>query len=303
METEPHTWDDGTVTTAATCTETGMGTYTCAACGEVKTETIPASGHAYGPWTSLNEAEHRRICGNDSGHVETEPHTWDAGTVTKAATCTDAGVRTYTCSVCGGVKTETIPASGHAYGPWEPYTATQHRRVCGNDSSHVETELHTWNAGTVTTAATCTKAGVRTYTCSVCGGVKTERIPASGHAYGPWEPYTATQHRRVCGNDSSHVETEPHTWDEGTVTTAATCTETGVRTYTCTVCGGAKTETIDPMGHTSPDENGNCARCQTHLKDIVDPNACPYCGQTHGGLFGWLVSLIHTLLFRLFGKK
>lgn len=41
-------------------------------------------------------------------------HTWDAGVVTKEATCTEAGVKTYTCS-CGATYTEDIPAKGHNY--------------------------------------------------------------------------------------------------------------------------------------------------------------------------------------------
>ena len=72
---------------------------------------------------------------------------------------------------------------------------------------------HTWNSGTVTTAATCTKAGVRTYTCTGCSQTKTEAIPATG----------------------------VHTWNSGAVTTAATCAKAGVRTYTCTGCGTTKT--------------------------------------------------------------
>lgn len=42
---------------------------------------------------------------------------------------------------------------------------------------------HTWNDGVVTTPATCTAAGVKTYTCTVCGATKTEEIPAAGHKY------------------------------------------------------------------------------------------------------------------------
>lgn len=41
-------------------------------------------------------------------------HTWDAGVVTKEATCTEAGVKTFTCS-CGATYTEDIPAKGHNY--------------------------------------------------------------------------------------------------------------------------------------------------------------------------------------------
>ena len=50
------------------------------------------------------------------------PHSWDDGVVTKAATCTEDGIRTYTCSIGGETRTEAIPATGHKYGE---YTVTK----------------------------------------------------------------------------------------------------------------------------------------------------------------------------------
>lgn len=79
-------------------------------------------------------------------------HDFGSGAVTKEPTCTEAGVRTYTCSLCGETKTEAIPAKGHAY-------------------------------QTSVKEPTCTEAGLRTYTCSLCGETKTETIPAKGHSY------------------------------------------------------------------------------------------------------------------------
>lgn len=75
-----HTWDEGKVTTPATCKDEGVKTYTCTGCGETKTEAI----------AKLNE------------------HTWDAGKVTKEATTEAEGEKTYTCTVCGATKTEVI---------------------------------------------------------------------------------------------------------------------------------------------------------------------------------------------------
>ena len=75
-----HTWDEGKVTTPATCEKEGVKTYTCE-CGETKTEAIPATGE----------------------------HTWNAGVVTTDPTETADGVKTYTCTVCGKKTTEAIP--------------------------------------------------------------------------------------------------------------------------------------------------------------------------------------------------
>lgn len=115
-------------------------------------------------------------------------HTWDAGVVTKEATCTEAGVKTYTCTTCSATKTEEIPATGH-----------------------------TWNDGEVTTAATCTEAGVKTYTCTVCNATKPEAIEALGHD-----------------------------WNEPTVVYAANGNN-GTKTYACRRegCTATNTENID----------------------------------------------------------
>lgn len=108
------------------------------------------------PGTSTTVNKESASSGGSSGGSYTPPaqhtHTWNAGVVTKEPACTEAGVKTYTCTTCGATKTEEIPATGH-----------------------------TWNDGEVTTAATCTEAGVKTYTCTVCNATKPEAIEALGH--------------------------------------------------------------------------------------------------------------------------
>ena len=85
---------------------------------------------------------------SDTPHV----HTWDEGKVTTEPTCTEKGVKTYTCTVCKETKTEAVAALGHK-----------------------------WDDGKVTTEPTCTEAGVKTYTCTVCKETKTEELAALGH--------------------------------------------------------------------------------------------------------------------------
>ena len=160
-------------------------------------------------------------------------HIWDAGVVTKEATCTEAGEITYTCEVCKETKTETIAAKGHTYSTeWtidkeatctEAGSKSHHCTECDakTDETEIAAKGHTWDAGKVTKEATCTEAGEITYTCEVCKETKTEAIAAKGH-----------------------------TWDAGVVTKEATCTEAGEKTYTCEVCKETKTETIAAKGHT-----------------------------------------------------
>lgn len=94
-----------------TCTEAGYtGDSVCTACGNVKVPgtTIPANGHA-----------------------------WDNGTTTKEAACTNAGVKTFTCTNCSAAKTEQIPALGHTAPDTNGKctrcgsTLVQHCKFCG----------------------------------------------------------------------------------------------------------------------------------------------------------------------------
>lgn len=114
------------VTKAATCTETGIKTYTCS-CGDSYTETIPALGHSFSTaWTTDVEptctaagskSHHCTRCGakNSITEIPATGHTWDSGKVTKAATCTEDGEKTCTCTKCGATKTEVIKATGHKF--------------------------------------------------------------------------------------------------------------------------------------------------------------------------------------------
>lgn len=70
------------------------------------------------PGTSTTVNKESASSGGSSGGSYTPPaqhtHTWNTGVVTKEATCTEAGVKTFTCS-CGATYTEDIPAKGHNY--------------------------------------------------------------------------------------------------------------------------------------------------------------------------------------------
>ena len=124
-------------------------------------------------------------------------------------------------------------------------------------------EEHTHSyAQQITTEATCTTKGVITYTC-LCNDTYTEEIPVLGHdeithqAQGPtcteigWEEYV-TCDREGC-DYTTYVElpaTGNHTWNNGEITTEPTCTKTGVKTFTCTVCTTAtKTEDVKALTH------------------------------------------------------
>ena len=128
----------------------------------------------------------------------------------KVATCKDSGYTGDTCCVdCGEVITK------------------------GTIIEKLTT--HTYDAGFVTTAATCEEEGIKAYTCTVCGAVKEELIDALGHDYGAWVSISTEQHQRVCSHDVTHVETETHDLTY-TIVTPSTLNSTGSAKYTCSIC-------------------------------------------------------------------
>ncbi|MDD6159300.1 MAG: hypothetical protein PUC52_07750 [bacterium] len=104
-----HDWDEGTEITVPTCETAGEMLYTCLACGNTRKEPVPAKGHDWGEWSKTDEKVHQRVCAHDATHVEAQEHSWDEGAVTKEPTIVSKGVKTYTCPVCNGTKTEELP--------------------------------------------------------------------------------------------------------------------------------------------------------------------------------------------------
>ena len=108
---------------------------------------------------------------------------------------------------------------------------------------------HSYDSGKVTTAPTCTKEGVKTYTCTVCNATVTEAVAKTGHTY-----------------------------DGGKVTKEATCTEDGVKTYTCTGCGATNTETISKTGHSYKSQVTKEATC---AEEGVKTVTCEKCNSSY----------------------
>ncbi len=215
MNKAAHTWNEGVVTTHATCTTDGVKTYTCDVCKHTKTVTIPKVDHQY-EWKhdETNHWQECSVCGNTidkaehtyaphkceetatctkagCGYVKSAgQHSWNDGEVTTPATCTTDGVKTYTCKVCSETKTETIKASGHSLTKVEAV------------------------------AATCTEGGNNEYyTCSVCKKVfKADKTT---------ETTVADETLAALGHKLTKTDAK-----------AATCTEPGnSEYYTCGNCG------------------------------------------------------------------
>lgn len=188
--------------------------------------------------------------------TESGDHDWTENTAKRQEpTCTADGSAFYSCSTCGGTKTENLPATGHQYGEpawtWIGYESASATFICANDASHEETVAAAVTSA-VTKEPTCTEDGLRTYTASVTFGEKN---------------YTDTKTEGI-------KATGEHVWDNGVVTTEPTCTAKGVKTYTCTKCSATKTEELNALGH-----NYETKRTEpTCEKDGKEEEVCSHCG-------------------------
>ena len=204
-------------------------------------------------------------------------HHWDQGEIITEATCTEEGEKKFTCSICGDEKTEKVSATGHQHTEIRNkkeatcketgYSGDTWCKDCGKKilpgQTIAKTENHSWDAGKVTTKATCTEEGEKTFTCSICGDKKTEKISATGHQHTEIRNkkeatcketgYSGDTWCKDCGKKilpgQTIAKTENHSWDAGKVTTKATCTEEGEKTFTCSICGDEKTEKVSATGH------------------------------------------------------
>ncbi len=260
----------------ATCEKDGSKTVTtsCSVCDYVisvqDNVVIPATGHAWGQWkhdaaTAEADATHTRVCSKDASHTQTKACDFTSQ-VTQNQTSDLPEITTYTCKDCGYFYTkETKPALGHThkygapvadYASGEAFVESKeytHTATCtgeGTCSQPTKTDKCTFDNGVETKAATCTEPGVKTFTCSGCGGTYTVAIPATDHAWGQWSHDAATAedkatHTRVCANDASHKETKSCDFT-AKVTQEATLDQPEITTYTCKDCGYFYTKETAP---------------------------------------------------------
>ncbi len=245
-----HTYDREVVNpiylkTAATCKQYAVYYKSCV-CGAKGTETFEDesgdyASHVYDDttWGYKGETGHAHLCKTDgcNEHDTIVAHTGGTATCKTRATCTDCHQEygTLDCTNhTGSLSTDWRGKDDNKH--WQVWSCCG-AQVSGTDEAHNGTK---WTVGEVTTPATCMTAGVRTYTCEVCGKVKTEEISATGHDFtGDTYLSNGTQHWKKCKDcgfeDTAHPESHNVVTDEAK---PATTTETGLTEGKhCDVCG------------------------------------------------------------------
>ena len=316
-----HSWNDGEITLQPTCLATGRKTYTCTVCLKTKTETVDALGHdlashvaqaatclgigwdAYVTCSRCDYTTYKEI--PSLGHDEI-PHE------AKAATCMAIGWDAYvTCSRCDYTTYKENSVLGHDF-PTDTWQndSDNHWKKCTRCDAIAEKAEHTWNNGEITTAPTCTTAGLKTYTCTVCHATKEETMNALGHdeishegkdatcAGDGWKPYVTCS--RCDYTTYEKIDALNHNFIRHSAK-AATCTESGWNTYvTCSRCGYTNYKKIDALGHdftggtwqSDTDQHWKqCSRCEAvgemaqHVGGTAtckDSAVCATCAQTYG---------------------
>lgn len=190
-----------TVTKQPTCTAEGVKTFRCS-CGDSYTETISAAGHVFGAYVYNNDATEAAdgtetaactICGakdtrTAAGTKIAHVHNYTA-VVTKAATCAEEGIKTYTCS-CGSSYTEAVPVIAHSFGEY----------VYNDD-------------------ATTEKDGTKTATCSVCGVTDTVTAEGTKKSLPSWYdehpgiPLNVATGNQIDGSLEAYFDPGQFNWD------------------------------------------------------------------------------------------
>lgn len=204
-------------------------------------------------------------------------HHWDQGEIITEATCTEEGEKKFTCSICGDEKTEKVSATGHQHTEIRNkkeatcketgYSGDTWCKDCGkkilSGQAIAKTEDHSWNQGEITKEPTCKEEGEKTFTCSICGNTKTEKVSTTDHQHmeirNQKNPtckeagYSGDTYCADCGvkisSGKTIAKTKNHNWDGGVITIEPTCTERGEKTFTCTICGNTDTKKVNATGH------------------------------------------------------
>ena len=287
-----HEWDEGVVTTEPACETTGVMTYTCATCGETKTEEIPATGHNYvdgfcvpcgkpAPATKYELVSELKdgdqVIIYNPGHGKAVGNTMNSYFIAGVDVAPNGTlIATADTSIVWTVKANEDGT----------YTFTNGENEIGADLSGTYVNAfveaghnNKWNL------QVCNAETSTFYLISTMPAVKYENIYLEWYnaknGFSAYDTGVAKLTEEAFGfqfyalvKEGDHV----HEWDEGVVTTEPTCTENGVKTLTCTTCGETMTKGVPALGHSF--DEGTVTTEPTCTTAGVKTFTCGTCGET-----------------------
>ena len=194
-----------------------------------------------------------------------------------APTCTEKGIESAYCAVCGEKSVREIQPLGHDLEglPCEG-------RHCSRCEYTEAPTAHVYEL-IEEIPADCLYAGIKIYSCE-CGESYTEEVPASGHAFGEWQVSTPSTcikegvEKRVCerclAEETRSLPLAEHDFGEWTATVSPTCTEPGSKNRACSVCGHTETAEIPAVGHKYVLVEERPVTCAENGKKIFECSVC-----------------------------
>ncbi len=307
-----HKYGKGTVTKAATCKATGTKVYTCNVCKFKKSVVVPkTTAHKWNSNFTIDKQPTKIADGSKSIHCSVcniiKPgssvsipklaectHVYDDGVVTKEATCTENGIKTYTCTLCKSTKIEIIPKIDHNFTEWtitKESTCTEvgeKTRACKICDFTEKVVLDKKEHSLITSSfdSTCSTHGKIFYTCTICHNqIKTEELPLDSNNHsGPFidstiDPTCISEGKEdiICKGCNKVISTRilpkvAHNYSNTfTIDKNATCSKTGTKSKHCITPGcTAKSEitTIPMTAHTKISANNKVVTtCTTSGKE------------------------------------
>ena len=260
-ETVFHNWDVSQVTTQPTCTQMGVTTYTCSACGDsYVARDVPMLPHTPGAAPTCTEAQTCTVCQTVLAPANGHSYTVNV----TVPTCTKQGYTTYLCHCGASYVSDYTNPNGHSYsGDITAPTCTEqgyttYTCYCGDSykDDYVDALGHAMGDWTQTKAPSCAEPGQETQVCVRCSAVETRDIAPRGHVYtsavtAPTctsQGYT-TYNCAFCNHSytADYTDATGHNYDRGY--TEPTCTEDGYYYYYCPTCGDEYVEFVEALGH------------------------------------------------------
>jgi hypothetical protein len=283
MSAADHSFGEWNTEVEATENSVGRKKRVCLVCGYEETQEVAKLAHTHSAddnatW-KMDENGHWHECSTDYEQMDYAEHTYGDWNVETAASESQEGSKTRTCSVCGYVDRQTIPTLSHTHtadtSEWKKDAEGHWHDCVNNDGEKLNLTSHDYGDWEVETAASENQDGSQTRTCSVCGYVDRQTISALSHTHtadtSEWKKDAEGHWHDCVNNDGEKMDSTSHTYGGWTVETEASESQDGSQTRTCSVCGYVDRQTISALSHTHTADTSEWKKdADNHWHNCVD---------------------------------